>query len=69
MLLIWTFNRNDVIAGPAAPTTAFKLEEKRSSPLEMYLEDIFTVPANITGLPALVISCGFDSSGKSCRES
>jgi len=57
------FSRYDVIVGPAAPTTAFKLEEKRSNPFEMYLEDIFTVSANITGLPALVIPCGFDSSG------
>jgi len=57
------FSKYDVILGPAAPTTAFKFGEKRSNPLEMYLGDVFTVSANITGLPALVIPCGFDSSG------
>jgi len=57
------FSKYDVIIGPATPTTACKFEEKRSNPLEMCLEDIFTVSDNKTGLPALVIPCGFDNNG------
>lgn len=54
------FEKYDVIAGPAAPSTSGKLGEKNGTPLDMYLGDIFTVPANITGFPALVLPCGFD---------
>jgi aspartyl-tRNA(Asn)/glutamyl-tRNA(Gln) amidotransferase subunit A len=56
-------NYCDVIATPAAPTTAFKLGEKTSSPLEMYLADIFTVPANIAGIPGISLPCGLDTNG------
>lgn len=53
----------DVIAGPAAPTAAFRLGEKLSDPLAMYLADIYTIPANLAGLPALVVPCGFTGAG------
>ncbi|MDR1989471.1 MAG: Asp-tRNA(Asn)/Glu-tRNA(Gln) amidotransferase subunit GatA [Acidobacteriaceae bacterium] len=49
----------DVIAMPTSPTPAFRLGEKVSDPLQMYLGDIFTVSANLTGLPAISIPCGF----------
>lgn len=48
----------DIIATPTAPTPAFKFGEKSKDPLSMYLEDIFTIPANLAGLPALSMPCG-----------
>ena len=48
----------DVIATPTTPSPAFKLGEKTSDPLKMYLEDIFTVPANIAGLPGISVTSG-----------
>ena len=53
----------DVIAGPTAPTAAFRIGAKADDPVEMYLNDIFTVAANLTGAPAMSIPCGFDRSG------
>jgi aspartyl-tRNA(Asn)/glutamyl-tRNA(Gln) amidotransferase subunit A len=53
------FEKVDVVAMPTSPTPAFKLREKTSDPLQMYLADIFTVSANLTGSPALSIPCGF----------
>jgi aspartyl-tRNA(Asn)/glutamyl-tRNA(Gln) amidotransferase subunit A len=53
----------DVIAGPTAPTPAFPIGAKADDPVEMYLNDIFTVAANLTGAPALSIPCGFDRNG------
>jgi aspartyl-tRNA(Asn)/glutamyl-tRNA(Gln) amidotransferase subunit A len=53
----------DVIAGPTAPTAAFRIGAKTDDPVEMYLNDIFTVAANLTGAPALSIPCGFDRNG------
>ncbi|MFA5872113.1 MAG: Asp-tRNA(Asn)/Glu-tRNA(Gln) amidotransferase subunit GatA [Parcubacteria group bacterium] len=53
-----TFKKVDLILGPTAPTPAFKVGEKTENPLEMYLADIFTVTANITGTPAISIPCG-----------
>jgi aspartyl-tRNA(Asn)/glutamyl-tRNA(Gln) amidotransferase subunit A len=57
------FERCDVLAGPVAPTTAYPIGEKTSDPVQMYLGDIFTVPASLAGLPALSIPCGFDANG------
>lgn len=53
----------DCLLGPVAPTTAYALGEKRENPLEMYLGDIHTVPANIAGIPALSLPCGRDAKG------
>lgn len=53
------FNEVDVIATPTTPGPAFKIGERINDPLAMYLEDIFTVPANIVGIPAVSIPSGF----------
>jgi len=50
----------DVILSPVSPTTAFKIGEKTDDPLQMYLNDIFTIPVNLAGLPGMSIPCGFD---------
>ena len=50
----------DVVAMPTAPTTAFRLGEKLEDPLQMYLADVFTVSANLSGLPAISVPCGLD---------
>jgi len=55
------FEKYDVIIGPTSPTTAFKIGEKSENPLEMYLSDIYTVPINIAGVPAISVPVGFDS--------
>ncbi len=57
------FEKVDLICGPTAPTTAFELGAKSEDPVQMYLGDIFTVPAPLAGLPALSIPCGFDAAG------
>ncbi len=56
------FEKFDLVLGPTAPTTAYKIGEKVDDPLEMYLGDIYTVSVNIAGLPGLVVPCGHDSS-------
>jgi aspartyl-tRNA(Asn)/glutamyl-tRNA(Gln) amidotransferase subunit A len=53
------FRTVDVVAMPTSPTAAFKLGERTSDPLQMYLADVFTVSANLTGLPAISVPCGF----------
>jgi len=55
------FKEVDVIMCPVAPTTAFKIGEKIDNPLEMYLNDIFTIPLNLAGLPGISIPVGKDS--------
>ena len=57
------FERCDVILGPTTPTTAFDIGAKSEDPVQMYLGDIFTIPAPLAGLPALSIPCGFDERG------
>ena len=57
------FEKYDIILTPTAPTTAFKIGEKSSNPLEMYLADICTVSVNIAGLPGISIPCGVDNEG------
>jgi aspartyl-tRNA(Asn)/glutamyl-tRNA(Gln) amidotransferase subunit A len=57
------FERCDAIFGPTAPTTAFAIGAKTDDPVQMYLNDIFTIPAPLAGLPGLSIPCGFDARG------
>ncbi len=57
------FEQCDVIVTPVSPTTAFKIGEKTEDPLTMYLSDIFTIPVNLAGLPAISVPCGFDGKG------
>ncbi len=57
------FEQCDVIAGPVAPTTAFKLGSHTGDPVQMYLEDVYTLPLNLAGLPGMSIPVGFDSQG------
>ena len=57
------FERCDVIATPTMPSTAFALGAKTQDPLQMYLSDIFTISANLAGLPALSLPCGFAADG------
>lgn len=57
------FAKVDLIAMPTVPSIAWKIGEKTNDPLQMYLEDIFTVPANLTGVPAISIPSGQDSAG------
>jgi len=53
------FKKVDVILGPTAPEPAFKIGEKSSDPLSMYLSDIYTIPANLAGVPAMSLPAGF----------
>lgn len=53
----------DVILTPTSPTPAFKIGEKLQDPLAMYLSDILTIPANLAGIPAISIPCGFSKAG------
>ena len=53
------FGKVDVIAGPTAPTTAFAIGEKTDDPITMYLNDIYTIGANLAGLPGMSVPCGF----------
>jgi aspartyl-tRNA(Asn)/glutamyl-tRNA(Gln) amidotransferase subunit A len=55
------FNDVDIILGPTTPTTAFKLNEKMDDPVSMYLSDIYTVSANLAGLPGISIPSGFSN--------
>jgi aspartyl-tRNA(Asn)/glutamyl-tRNA(Gln) amidotransferase subunit A len=57
------FERCDVILSPVAPTPAFKIGEKIDDPLTMYLSDIFTLSANLAGVPGMSVPCGFSKQG------
>ncbi len=57
------FAEVDVIAGPVAPTPAFQIGELASDPLAMYLSDVYTLSANLAGIPGMSIPCGFSASG------
>ncbi len=55
------FKKVDVIMAPTAPTPAYKIGEMISNPLQMYLQDVCTVPLNLAGLPGISIPCGYSS--------
>jgi aspartyl-tRNA(Asn)/glutamyl-tRNA(Gln) amidotransferase subunit A len=57
------FEACDVIACPVAPTPAFRIGEKIDDPLTMYLSDIFTLSANLAGIPGMSVPCGFSAQG------
>lgn len=61
------YKKCDVILAPTAPTTAFKFGEHSKDPLSMYLEDVYTVTANLAGIPSLALPCGFTTGH--CEES
>ena len=55
------FAEVDIIAGPTAPTPAFRLGEKVDDPVQMYLNDIYTIAVNLAGLPGISIPCGYSA--------
>lgn len=57
------FKKCDVLLTPTSPTPAFKIGERTSNPLSMYLSDIFTISANLAGIPGVSVPCGFTESG------
>ena len=57
------FQKVDLILGPTAPTPPFKIGEKMNDPLSMYLSDIYTISANLAGVPAMSLPCGFSTNG------
>ncbi|MEX2276072.1 MAG: Asp-tRNA(Asn)/Glu-tRNA(Gln) amidotransferase subunit GatA [Actinomycetota bacterium] len=57
------FANYDLLVSPTSPTTAFRLGEKVDDPFAMYLNDVFTIPANLAGVPALSLPCGLDDEG------
>ncbi len=57
------FKKVDVLLAPTAPTTAFGSGDNIDNPMAMYLSDLLTIPANLAGLPAISLPCGFDKSG------
>jgi aspartyl-tRNA(Asn)/glutamyl-tRNA(Gln) amidotransferase subunit A len=57
------FQRFDLLVSPTSPTTAFRLGEKTDNPLAMYLSDIFTIPSDLSGTPAISIPCGLADDG------
>ncbi len=57
------FERVDVIASPVTPSTAFRIGEKTDDPVAMYLNDVYTIPANLAGVCAISVPCGFDRAG------
>ena len=57
------FEKADILLGPTTPTPAFEIGEKVDDPIQMYLGDLFTVGANLAGLPAATMPAGFSASG------
>ena len=57
------FQKVDAILTPSTPTSAFKIGDKSNDPVSMYLNDIFTVPVNLAGLPGISIPAGLDKKG------
>ena len=57
------FEHVDLVAMPTTPTPAFRLGEKTDDPIQMYLADVFTVSANLAGVPAISVPCGFSREG------
>jgi len=57
------FSRFDVLVGPTSPTVAFRIGERTEDPLAMYLSDIFTIPSDLSGTPAISIPCGLSEDG------
>jgi len=57
------FKKVDCIICPTCPTQAFKIGEKITDPLQMYLSDIYTIPANLVGIPGISVPCGFTNTG------
>ena len=55
-----SFQKCDLILTPTTPNVAFKIGEKQTDPIEMYLNDVLTVPASLAGLPAISVSSGFN---------
>jgi len=60
---IKAFKECDCIVTPTSPTPAFRIGEKIDDPLSMYLSDIYTIPANLAGIPGISVPCGFTSAG------
>ena len=60
---IKAFEQADCLMMPVSPTTAFKIGEKANDPLQMYLADIYTIAANLAGVPGISVPCGFDEDG------
>jgi aspartyl-tRNA(Asn)/glutamyl-tRNA(Gln) amidotransferase subunit A len=58
------FRECDLIAGPVTTSVAFEFGEKAADPVEMYLSDLYTIPADLTGVPALSIPCGFGAKNR-----
>jgi len=58
------FAKCDLIMGPAAPSVAFDLGARKDDPVQMYLDDLYTIPINLAGLPGMSIPCGFGSRGR-----
>ncbi|HEY5638525.1 MAG TPA: Asp-tRNA(Asn)/Glu-tRNA(Gln) amidotransferase subunit GatA [Dehalococcoidia bacterium] len=61
------FERHDVLVAPVSPTPAFKIGEKIDDPLQMYLNDVCTIPVSIAGLPGISVPCGFATADDGAR--